>query len=98
MSAYVVASYNVTDPEKIGRYVQGTIPTIMKHGGEVLVAGGQHEDIEGERHAVVVLRFDSLEAAHAWHNDSDYQSVIHLRHEASENGHLAIADAFKMPA
>ena len=97
MSAYVIGTYDLTDPEKYGRYVQVAVPLVFKHGGKALVAGGIHENVEGSRSVVVVLEFPDLKAAHAWHDDPEYQAVIHLRHEATENSFLAFSDTFVMP-
>ena len=81
MAAYVIASIEVTDPERFEVY-RGQVPaTIEKHGGKYLVRGGAVEVVEGERPArrTVVLEFDSLEQARGWYHSDDYAGPKELR-------------------
>ena len=81
MAAYVIASIEVTDPERFEVY-RGQVPaTIEKHGGKYLVRGGAVEVVEGERPArrTVVLEFASLEQARGWYYSDDYAGPKELR-------------------
>ena len=81
MAAYVIASVEVTDPERFEVY-RGQVPaTIEKHGGKYLVRGGAVEVVEGERPArrTVVLEFGSLEQARGWYYSDDYAGPKELR-------------------
>ena len=42
MSVYVIASYDVTDPDAYQGYVRGVVPLLREHGAEILAA----EDVE----------------------------------------------------
>ena len=98
MSAYILVSYDIVDPEKYKDYVPGVLPLLLKHGAEVLVADSDARALEGERRDVyVVLKFETEEAALAWYNDPDYAPVRKLRLEASANGNMALAKAFVAP-
>ena len=56
------------------------------------------EAIEGQWHGsrVVVLEFDSVEAARDWYKSPEYQAVIGERH-ASTEANAAIVSGFEMP-
>jgi uncharacterized protein (DUF1330 family) len=98
MSAYVIASYDVTDPEKYQQYVQGVGPIVARHNGELLVADSAPAGFEGEaRQVYVVLRFDSEEAARNWYNDPDYAPVRQIRLDSTTNGTLVISPQFVPP-
>lgn len=99
MSAYVIVSYDITDPEAFAPYVPGVMPLIARHGGEVVVADDAAATLEGEpRHMQIVLRFPDRDAAQAWYEDPDYAPVRQLRLDATANEHLVIASAFTPPA
>lgn len=98
MSAYLVASYRITDPQAFGDYPPKAIPTIMQYGGEVLAADFESEVIEGEPSPVtVIVRFPSKDAAHEWYRSQAYQDVIGLRTENTE-GSMVLLGEFELPA
>jgi len=98
MAAYVIASYDITDPKGYEPYVPGVVPLLAKHGAEILVADYDLKALEGERRSViVVLRFASEEAALAWYNDPAYAPVRKIRLDASRNGSLVLAKGFVPP-
>ncbi len=97
MAAYLITNYDVTDPEGYGRYTASVGPTILAHGGEILVAGPGSRAVEGSPGAVtVVLRFPTMEALQGWYDSPEYQAIIALRTDNTE-GHLVFADEFVMP-
>jgi uncharacterized protein (DUF1330 family) len=92
MPAYIVAFYDVVDPDGYRGYVPGVIPLLQKHGAEVLVADYESQALEGEKHsACIVLKFASEAAALAWYNDPDYALVRKLRVDSCGNTSLALA-------
>lgn len=81
MAAYIIATIEVTDPEKFEVY-RGQVPaTIEKHGGRYLVRGGEVSVVEGDQpeRRTVVLEFDSLEKAKGWYYSDDYAGPKELR-------------------
>jgi len=97
MSAYIVATYDITNPESYAAYGPGVGPTLMAHSAEVLVAEHDSTAIEGEpRKSTIVLRFTDRDAAMAWYNSDDYQAVLSLRTDNTE-GSMVIVDGFTMP-
>ena len=64
MYVYMIASYDISDPEKYEGYVPGVMPLLQKHGAEIVVADFEAKTIEGQGRGVnVVLKFESEEAA-----------------------------------
>lgn len=97
MSAYIVATYNITNPESYAAYGPGVAKTLMAHSVEVLVAEHDSSVIEGEPpKSTVVLKFADRDAAMAWYNSDEYQAVIDLRRDNSE-GSMVLVDEFSMP-
>lgn len=98
MSAYVIVSYDVTDPESFGPYVPAVGPLIAKHGGEVLVVDAAAETREGEERGVnIVLRFPDMDAARAWYDDPEYAPVRQIRLDNTANNSLTIVHGFVPP-
>jgi uncharacterized protein (DUF1330 family) len=97
VSAYLVASYRVTNPEGYGQYPPKAVPTILQHGGEVLAADAASDVVEGEpQPSTVIIRFPDKDAARAWYDSDEYQQIIGLRTDNSE-GTMVLLDEFVMP-
>ena len=97
MSAYLVYSYTVTNPEEYQAYPQAAMPTLAGHDVEVLVADYESEAKEGSPASVtVILRFESKQAALAWYESADYQAIMHHRTDNTD-GSVALCEGFVMP-
>lgn len=97
MAGYLIANYEVTNQDGYQSYVAAVRPTIVAHGGEILVAGPGSEAVEGEpRPITVVLKFPSKDAVRAWYDSPEYQKIINLRTDNTE-GIVVFADEFVMP-
>ena len=80
MASYLIANYNVNNSEGYGAYVAAVGPTIVAHGGKILVAGTGSTTVEGNPGGVtVVLEFPTREALQDWYDSPEYQEIIHLR-------------------
>lgn len=96
MAAYMVANFNVTNPEGYKAYVPAVITTLNACGAEVLVADYATEPLEGEPGIVtVVIRFASKQALSDWYNSDEYQKNIHLRTDNTA-GLVVSADEFNL--
>ena len=85
MAAYIVATVNVTDPVKFGKYVAAIAGLSEKHGGEYIVRGKVAEVLEGDvnpNERVVVSRFPTKEAAIAYAKSPEYQAGKAMREGA----------------
>jgi uncharacterized protein (DUF1330 family) len=97
MSAYLVFSYTVTNPEPYAAYPPAVMPTLAGHDVEVLVADYESDAKEGSPSPVtVILRFDSKEAAMAWYDSDEYAAIKHVRSENTQ-GSVVLCEGFVMP-
>jgi len=85
--AYFVIDVKIHDPEAIKSYQEKVATTYKPFGGERIVAGGLPQAIEGEPPLgrIVILRFPSLELAHAWHDSPAYQAILGHRIAAADS-------------
>ncbi|URG49309.1 DUF1330 domain-containing protein [Pectobacterium quasiaquaticum] len=85
--AYFVINVKIHDPEAIKPYQAKVAETYKPFGGERIVAGGLPQTIEGEPPLgrIVILRFPSMELAHAWHDSPVYQAILGYRLAAAES-------------
>ena len=97
MAAYLVANYRITDADSYAAYPPAVLPTLARHGAEVLVADYAGDGIEGDASSVtIVLRFPSKAAARAWYDSPEYREIVNLRTDNSE-GFVVFTDGFTMP-
>lgn len=92
MSAYIVATVDITDAERFALYAKGIAGLAERFGGESVVKGAVTEVLEGDAavgQRVVVTRFPSVEDARAYvscpeyvaasaHRDGAARAVIRL--------------------
>ena len=85
MPAYVIADIEVTDPSGYKEYAEQAPPTIAAHGGRYLARGGALKTLEGEwrPQRLVILEFESVEAAQRWHSSKEYAEPKALRQRTS---------------
>ena len=82
--AYSVVTYkNISDADSFAAYAQIAGPAIEAKGGRFIARGAPAEILEGSNdNRVVVIEFESVEAALAAYRSSWYQSAM----EALGNG------------
>ena len=100
MAAYLIVGNDVTDPESMQQYIDGTGSTLEPYGAELLapmpedlVMGGKvvHREGDFKPSRVVIVKFPSIEKAQAWYDSPEYQAVVGFRLAGSE-GSLFIAE------
>jgi len=86
MAAYVVVDVRRTDPEKASRYSALSGPSVERHGGRYLARGGHTIVLEGswDPERLVVIEFETVEAAKAWYESEDYTAIKAIREGAGE--------------
>ncbi|MEW6242395.1 MAG: DUF1330 domain-containing protein [Chloroflexota bacterium] len=92
MSAYVIVDIKVNDPVQYEEYKKLAPPTIALYGGKYIARGGRTETLEGEWSPgrLVILQFDSIEQAKAWHNSPEYREARELRHKTATSNMVVI--------
>ncbi|WP_068874369.1 MULTISPECIES: DUF1330 domain-containing protein [unclassified Phenylobacterium] len=95
MAAYVVNEIVVTEPARFQTYADQVPAILAKYGGQYVIRGGAPERVDGPPppDKLVVLRFDSREAARAWRNSPEYLAILPIR-EATSTSRVYIVDAY----
>lgn len=80
-SAYIIANVTVTNPEQYETYKKLSTIAMKAHGAEVCVRGGKLEVLEGDwtPSRIVLLKFPSVEQAHAFNNSTEYDAARQSR-------------------
>lgn len=92
MPAYMIVSVNVTDMEQYGEYMKLTPAILAKYGGKFVVRGGEKVVLEGPEMTdrMVVVKFDSVQAAEDMYNSDEYQAAIKVREGAAEASFVVV--------
>ena len=95
--AYVILTSKISDPEQFKQYLAATPPTLIAHGGEYLVRGGEKIVVEGnwDPDRIVVLRFPSLANARAWYDGGGYTKARALRKGATDYFNVLIVEGYE---
>jgi uncharacterized protein (DUF1330 family) len=82
-----------TDLERAARYSEMSGPSVERHGGRFLARGGAMHVLEGgwQPERLVVIEFESAEAAHAWYDSDDYRAARAVR-EGAGNWQMVVVD------
>lgn len=85
MPAYVIVEVDIHDPDAYSQYRTLSGPAVAAHGGRFLVRGGPAELLEGsdEPKRIVVLEFDSMDAARRWYDSPEYREARAAREGAA---------------
>lgn len=87
MPAYMISQVTVTDRQKFESYIAKTRTVAAKHGGKPVAIGTQPKMLNGEgdgHQMVFVIEFESMAVLENWHNSDEYQALIPLREEGSD--------------
>jgi uncharacterized protein (DUF1330 family) len=83
---YVIGEIDVTNQQDYSSYGAGVPATLAKYGGRFLVRGGKTQSLEGEPpKRIVVLAFDTPEAAARWYASPEYSAIKPIRQRASKS-------------
>jgi uncharacterized protein (DUF1330 family) len=93
VSAYVIVEIEVEDAAAYEEYRPLAAASVARHGGRYVARGGKTEALEGEWWGrIVVLEFDSLDAARSWYHSDDYQACLPIRLRTSRGRMIAVED------
>ena len=92
MAAYVIAYLQVTDPKAFDAYRKVAAPTFAPYGGKAVVVDGRFEVLEGmvNPKSIVVVQFESVEAAKRWYASPEYAKLIPQRQQAAETSLILV--------
>ena len=95
MKGYVIANVHVTDTAGYEAYRSKTAAIIGQYGGRFLVRGGVVEVREGDPGIgrLVVLEFESVQAARIFYDSPEYQAIIPARQANSDSSLFIVEGA-----
>lgn len=91
MSVYFIATYDITDRQRYEQdYVPHAATTVSALGGEVVVASGSAQTLEGDASGqTVVFRFPSEDAFRNWY-EGDRHAQLHRLRTATTTNRMAV--------
>jgi len=95
----MISHVTVTNLEKFQEYLASTRSVAAKYGAKPLAVGSQPELLNGEsdgHQMVFVIEFESMEKLHAWHRSDEYQAIVSLRDEGSDQ-HMVAYESMALP-
>ena len=86
MPAYLIVRATVTDMEQYQQYMKLTPAILEKFGGRFVIRGGDMVVLEGAETTdrIVMVKFESIDAARRMYNSDEYQAAIKVRAGAAE--------------
>ncbi|MDA8741468.1 DUF1330 domain-containing protein [Amylibacter sp.] len=91
---YLVANIRVKNKEKFAAFSGMAAPVIKAHGGKVLARGPGAERHEGSVEGIVMMiEFDSIDAARTFYLSDEYQAAKAVRDACSETDLMIIEGA-----
>ena len=88
---YVVANIRVRDQDKFQQFSGMAGPAIKKYGGKVLARGLGAERLEGDLNGIVMMiEFESKDAANTFYHSEEYQAAKAIREECSDTDFMII--------
>jgi uncharacterized protein (DUF1330 family) len=92
MSAYIIASVDVTDMDQYRKYTAVTPDIIAQYGGKFIVRGGETVTLEGAEisHRTVVIEFPSLQQAQDFYHSEEYTAAKLIRKNAATASFIAV--------
>jgi uncharacterized protein (DUF1330 family) len=93
MAAFLLVDVsNVHDEQTYGAYRERVAATLVSAGGKYLARGGAVDVLEGTWHPnrVVVVRFESPEAARRWWSGPDYSELKAMRQRSTDTNMILV--------
>ncbi len=87
MSALMIATITVKDPEKFQQYLARTQEVAAAYGAELLLRGKVDRSLtnhDKDHGLAVIVRFPSIEKINEWIDSEEYQPLIPLRDEGTD--------------
>ena len=87
MKGYVVIDTETIDAEANSQYIEKVLPVIAAHGGRFLVRTGDAVVVHGDwtPKRLVIIEFDSLEAAEGFVGSAEYSALDDLRQRGANS-------------
>lgn len=90
-AAQCVAEFNLKDAEAMKPYAAAVSKIVESYAGVALARGGRTQALEGvPPKRVVVIRFDSMDAALRWYHSPQYAAIRPHRQKAGETRNFLV--------
>lgn len=97
MPAYVIGEVQILDRKAIDGYGAMVADAVRLHGGRYLARGSAPFVLEGgPAHNILLIEFDTVDAARAWYDSPEYQAAKRVR-AGHTNLRLIVIDAPVIP-
>lgn len=96
MSALMISTIEVTDPQSFASYLQKSKQLASRYGAELLFRGTQTDSLNGDSPSgpmIVIARFPDIDSIKAWNNSQEYKDLIPLRDAGSHQVMTAYTEA-----
>jgi uncharacterized protein (DUF1330 family) len=94
MPAYVIGEAHVFNPSAMTGYGAMVMVSVKKYGGRYLARSSRPEVLEGgPAHNILIIEFETSEAARRWYASPEYQAAKALR-QGNSNLRLLLVDSF----
>ena len=92
MNGYVVIDTEVIDQHAFSEFVERIPGAMAANGGRFVVRGGQSQVAEGDwtPQRLVIMEFESYEAANAFLDSDEYTALDELRHKAVKSNVVVV--------
>jgi uncharacterized protein (DUF1330 family) len=93
MSVYYIAEHIITDSVKFEEYRVKVAPMIASYGGRYITKAGSHKFPENPHwrpERVVIIEFPNMERLNAWYTSTEYQPLMALRKESTDEKDMVI--------
>ena len=98
MPAYIIGEAHVFNPEAMKPYGPMIVASVKKYGGRYLARGARPEVLEGgPAHNILIIEFESADAARRWYASPEYQAAKAVR-QGNSNLRLVLVEDFVKPA
>jgi uncharacterized protein (DUF1330 family) len=98
MAYYLIWNYDINDSEMYDQYSNAVVATTAEHDIKILVIDREPNNLEGQsQRNLIILEFESEEAAMSWYNSPEYQAILPVRLNATEGWGRGVPE-FVMPA
>jgi uncharacterized protein (DUF1330 family) len=98
MPAYVIGEADIVHPDAMKDYGPMVVAAVNKYGGRYLARGARPQVLEGgPAHNILIIEFDTAEAARRWYASPEYQASKAVR-QGNSNLRLLLVEDFIKPA
>jgi uncharacterized protein (DUF1330 family) len=85
MTAYIIAEFEIINPEIAQQYVAYASKSVLEAGGRYVALAQPRIPLEGEwdeNKQWLMIEFDSIDKANAWYESAEYAKALEISQQA----------------